>query len=79
MQRATCDALPPQLPPDLPRPVDLEVRVVDAPDLDAQLVVAPRPRRPLRRDPACWARYRKYVDGAIGSTAQIGSTPYVAR
>jgi len=27
----------------------------------------------------CSALHRKYVEGAIGKTWQIGSTPYVAR
>ena len=37
-------------------------------------VVATRPYRLARRT-ICWARRLKYVDGAIGSTVQIDSTP----
>ena len=75
VQRATRNAFAPQLLPDLARAVHLVVLVVDALDLGAQRVVALRPRRPPRRiDLPCAMPW--YVDGAIGSTAQIGSTPY---
>src|SRR5215217_6645192 len=69
------DALAGELAPDLPDPVDPEVRLKDPPDLDLQGT----PSRLARRDSfsglvrrATWAWY---VDGAIGSTRQIGSTP----
>jgi hypothetical protein len=42
-------ALATQLPPDLARPIDLEVGVVDPLNLDAQLVIALRACRALRR------------------------------
>ena len=68
------DALPPELPPDLAHAVDAEVLIEDAPDLDLQRGIPPGAGRQLggiaRR--ATWAWY---VDGAIGSTLQIGSTP----
>jgi len=50
------------LPPDLARPVHLEMLGPDSANDGPQLLVALHP---------C----RKYVDGAIGSTAQIDSTP----
>ena len=49
VQRATRDAFATQLPPDFPRAVDLLVLVPDPLNRRAQLVVAPRPRRPRRR------------------------------
>ena len=49
------DALAPQLPPDLARPVDLMVRVPDALNRDAQLVIALRPRATGASDRRCCA------------------------
>ena len=43
------DAVPPQLLPDFPGAVDLLVRVIDPLNLDAELIVALRPRGPVRR------------------------------
>ena len=67
--------LTPQLPPDFLGAVDLFLFVPHARDLSLQLVIALRagraPRRIGRAGPWC----RQYVDGAIGSCAQIDSTP----
>ena len=68
------DAVAAQLPPDLPHPVHLEGLGPDATNLHAELVIPARPRRPARRIGMVGA-VPKYVDGAIGNTAQIGSTP----
>ena len=43
------DAVPPQLLPDFPGAVDLLVLVIDPLNLDAELIVALRPRGPARR------------------------------
>ena len=43
------DAVPPQLLPDFPGAVDLLVLVIDPLNLDAELIVALRPRGPVRR------------------------------
>ena len=74
------DAVPSQLLPDFPGAVDLLVRVIDPLNLDAELTVALRPCGPARRMcPSAGADGDESVDGAIGSTAQIGSTPTTAR
>ena len=62
---------PVQLPPDLSHAVDPEVLVPDALDLGPQGRVPFGSVRALLRI----GRMRRYVDGAIGSTRQIGSTP----
>ncbi|MEO5897092.1 MAG: hypothetical protein ABIS06_15485 [Vicinamibacterales bacterium] len=48
---------------------------------DAMVVVTLNAHRPTRRVqlPCCRARWRQYVDGAIGGPAQIGSTPDLVR
>ena len=71
-------SLPPELPPHLAHAVDAEVRVEHAPDVGRQDDVAPGPGRQPGRvgAPGAWAWY---VDGAIGSTLQIGSTPWAPR
>jgi len=63
------DAFPAELAPHLAGSVDAEVVGVDPSDLDLELRVSERPAR-RRTAFAAW-----YVDGAIGSSAQIGSTP----
>ena len=69
------EAFPPQLPPDLAHAIDAEVLIEHPPDLDFQIRVAADPlgRREGSARLAAWAWY---VDGAIGRTLQIGSTPW---
>jgi hypothetical protein len=80
LDRATggANALAPQLFPHLLRAIDLLVSIPHALNVGAQPVVALRARRSGR-----WILLLplvpKVVDGAIGRTAQIGSTPYPSR
>ena len=71
-------AFAPQLTPHLANPVDLEVlfqtRLISGRIMASRFVLADA--RPGSDPHAAWARY---VDGAIGSTLQIGSTPWTAR
>jgi hypothetical protein len=67
-----------QLTPDLANPVDLDVLFPDPRNIRPQNGIPLRSCRcpaGVHRQ-ATWARY---VDGAIGSTLQIGSTPWTAR
>ena len=72
-------ALTPQLLPDLPRPIDLLVVVPHALNRGAQVVVALRSGGPGRRGLLLGLAQENTVEGAIGTTRQIGSTPYCAR
>ena len=72
-------ALAPQLPPHFARPVDLVVLVPDALNLDAQLVIALRARRSVRRIGLLRPCAGSTSTGRSAPCAQIGSTPYVSR
>jgi hypothetical protein len=67
-----------QLLPHLARPIDLVVLVIDPLNREAEVVVALGPCRALGRIDL--SRVVPVVRRrAIGSTAQIGSTPYWSR
>ena len=68
-----------QLTPDLISAVDLHIGPPDTLDLRHQLFVTSSPRRSQCGVPAVELRNDGTPDGAIRSTLQIGSTPYVAR
>ena len=67
-----------QLLPDLPRAINLPIRVPDPLNDDTQFVNPFGARRSLRRIELPRV-LQKVGRRAIGNTSQIGSTPYVAR
>jgi hypothetical protein len=69
------DPLPAELPRDLAYAVDLEVLLPDPSDVLAQDRVTARTRADALSGSAWRAAWAWYVDGAIGSTLKIGSTP----
>ena len=77
VQRATIEAFALQLPPDLAHAVDAEVlrrrRAESRSPVRRPAAPAPKLRGSARCAPCAW-----YVDGAIGNTLQIGSTPYAS-
>src|SRR6266542_2275584 len=72
------DVLAPQLPPDFLGAIHLQLLIPDALNVGRQRGIALRPDGSTRRIRCC-ALCRKYVEGAIGSMAQIGSTPWASR
>jgi hypothetical protein len=69
------EALAAELPPDLAHAVDAPVLLEDTPDLGPQRHVPARTVRPPCRIRLPGEMIVSQVDGAIGSTLQIGSTP----
>jgi hypothetical protein len=73
-----CGPFPEKLSPHLADAIDAEVLLVHAPDFGPQSDIAPGPCRQLARIGAPGG-VGVVLDGAIGRTRQIGSTPCRAR
>ena len=67
------------LVPDLAHPVDLEVLIPDTLHLSAQNLITLGAIRRTIRIAGNGQMFMRQVEGAIGKTRRIGSTPYSAR
>ena len=72
-------ALAAELKPDLANTVDFEVLLADPPIIDLQRVASRLARADSPAGSARLATSAQYVDGAIGRTLQIVSTPWTPR